>query len=372
MSFSFVFLFLGFSTSSSSKIDALAYDITNYTVKKSLEGISLSYVERTDPGYSFGHPLNDVNNNMYLWTHGFKSSPNNYFPGVNVDKAINCSFPEIGKDQYSFLCGVTNSNSRNDDETYRHEYLPIDLMFRGVHDERLFVYLTMTDANLLMQKRGLPILSQSYESIIGTPIELMVGSNSYEAYIANIILESGTSFKDFSNLLHNFSLISNNLPDELARQECYVFNKYENINRFKINYLEKRYDSKKCRIAFLDPDHLDEEQINKYSYGLNWGFENNKPLYFLIILSVILFLLSCYILWKTKSQIYWKKIMLLICFLVFPYIFLLLFTKVFNIYLFFNLAMLFYAIYFVVLVFMLIVFLIGRKYASANSKIQSY
>lgn len=231
-------------------------------VEEAADKMSKMSVEETNGGkhsYVLVEPLNEsipfvtkISNEYYFWQTIFGKSKNNFAAVVNGNKENNLHFADfLIEKQLSFVYADVFSN-RIFENHFKHEYYNFELMFQGLHSAQSdysFCYLTQSQADALIISKGNVPVMEEYEKLIGTSVSIIMGENTYNWAIANIIFETGDYYITCKEVLGDFLMGFTKYPTEFKKQYCYFFNEYDYQNYYRINYLRSTYNTEQYKIS---------------------------------------------------------------------------------------------------------------------------
>lgn len=309
-------IFLAGSTASSTKLDQYA---TNQRVvvkenKINYLGIYLKEEENS--------PLPNNVSEFYNNYSTFRQDIANFIPAINVEKEIPVYFNEINitNPLSMFYFGPIRSTSDNKDFNFPFQY-----MFPSVKNypkNKYVINISKTQADLLLEERGIEKSNEGYYSLLFTPTSIKVDGIDYDFQIGNIFLEENYYYKATKEMLNEFVMISYYYPKVLVKDYLYLFNEFEFQNSYYIDYLKNTYDSSKNKM-YVNHNNLnknidDSKLINFYIDDSRSN--NNLAITLASIFSILAVLslgVSCFIFKSHKKFIYIMP--LLICSLM-PYL----------------------------------------------------
>lgn len=237
----------------------------------------------------------------------FRGANFNFASTVNASKQQKITVTEFDDDvNYSILYANVFSNHEYQGH-YRHEYFPLELMFRGNHDvdaeDYSFCYISVTQANYLLKIKGLEQNENNYQSLLRNKITINYGDNPFIYSIANIFLEQNTFYEGLISTMGDFIMTYAKHPSGFNKTFNYYFNSKPFQNAFLIERLKTIYD-------------FSEYDININSYNISKTFdENNVISYFyenapkdLNFLSIVLMILTFSLLASSFVFSFFKKI----------------------------------------------------------------
>ena len=175
-----------------------------------------------------------------------------FIGSLNADKSHSIRLKEIDKDiNFSFLNVETGfgveeyyKDSQNN-IIYKQEFYPLELMFYTknpmVPDMFSFMYISQSNANDLLDKKGLAHTRENYETLLNTLVTLEIDGADYKYAISDIYLEHNYFYEALNEVLGNFLLGGPKYPDGMKRQALYFLNSYSYQNFFFINYALNLY-----------------------------------------------------------------------------------------------------------------------------------
>lgn len=232
-------------------------------------------------GFSEAHELNGI----------FRGDNFNFSTTVNSSKKQVISIPELSSDiNYSILYANTFSNRIYKDH-YRHEYYPLELMFKGEHsvekDDYSFCYVSQSQADVLLDKMSLEKSSDNYEKLICSKINIDYEGTICRYSIANIYLETNSFYYGLKSTMGDFVVTYAKHPESFKQS----FNYYLNVYPFQNSYFLKRISS-----IYMPNEYsieLDTANIIKpFDSNTIIGFFVNPPKKAQNTLSIVLILIT--------------------------------------------------------------------------------
>ena len=346
------------------KIEEAAQYMSEISTEKTIDGqYSYILVESEEGNDSFP---NTIYNEYYFWYSVFRNSKNNFMATVNGNKQNDIYFQDIllGK-QLTFIYSNVFSNKEYEDY-YKHEFYDFNLMFSGYHSfggNYSFCYLTQNQADELILSKGKEIKSEEYESLIGTSVTIVIEEVVYQWSIANIILETSDLFSACKDIFGDFLITHQKHPDVLKKERCYIFNEYDFQNRYKINYLKDNYDAEAYNYI-LGKNNLKENEIIDENMLMNvlitkYDTLNIWSIFFLLV-SILLFLASCFFLFTCDYIKNLKMIIFSISGQLLLYLLIYVLFIVFNnVYIFSYFSLIFFTIFLLIHLLLIVIFNIG-------------
>lgn len=257
--------------------------------------------QRMPTGFFEAHELNGI----------FRGDNFNFSTTVNCDKKQAIAIPELSDEiNFSILYANTFSNRVYNDH-YRHEYYPLELMFKGDHsvdkDDYSFCYISSSQADIILEKMSLEKNANNYEKLIKTKIDIKYEEMICQYSIANIYLETNSFYDGLKSTMGDFVVTYSKHPESFKQ----AYNYYLNIYPFQNTFFLKR-------IASLYNNNDYSIEIN--TYNLVNSFDESKILDFLTIndssvyntLSNIFLLSTFFVYFFSLLFFYLKKITILV------------------------------------------------------------
>lgn len=292
---SFVSLLTAGSFSKNTKFENTANQIANVI---DVHTIDKEYSYLLVEGLDNEHKTQDSYRQYVYWYNvfngGSEKSRNAFFGVVNGNKELNSNFVDIlQNEQLTFIYTNFNNNQEYNGH-WIHEYYHIELMFKGIFKYDInkcssFVYITEEQARLILNLDN--PTKDDYESLLGQPIRIQLENDIYSWSIANIILKNNDVDDCITKLFGNWVMTGTYFPDNFRKQYCYVFNKYEYQNTFKVKYISNNYSNNQFYSVkygtsnFVDNDFLDNSLPKIPTY-------NKSNIIFEILFVVLFFILQ--------------------------------------------------------------------------------
>ncbi|MDD4110548.1 MAG: hypothetical protein PHS54_03230 [Clostridia bacterium] len=354
--FSLLLLIPAGDLSSDTKKEYYANQLAEVVKNQTNDGECLSlYVESFDeaenPLYSSVSEFNSL--------YGIFNENRTTFAGmINSNKSSQIIIDDIDTNQnLSILYTEFNSNVEYNNH-YKHEYYPIELMFKGDFNYSgaySFVYISQSQADILLEKQGKldEHIVSDYESLISSHINISFNDVTYVYSIADIYLEENYYYETIQNVFGNFVISSNTYPQGFNKQACYFFNTFSFQNEYFMDYINKNYDETNYSLNVCEHnirnEFTNENELLNFFYNRNVNIVGNFFSIMLFVFSLLILLVSIYLLkiygiYKKK-----KNIILGTVFLFSPYLIFKLIYSIFdNVFIFPSLSMLIY-LFFIVL-----------------------
>ena len=222
----------------------------------------------------------------------------------NAEKEHTLTIDEIPDcENLSILYAEANSNKEYKGH-YKHDYYPLELMFKGAtvkyNDAYSFCYISESQANRLLDEKGLQHTKENYESLIGKEnITFTCDDSDSRLYtIGNIFYETNYFYDGLRNVMGDFVMMSTSFPTGIKKQASFFLNKYSFQNKHYMNYICARFNSKDYSTK-INQYNL-SSSINESS-AVNFFYLNssaNVVSWMFAAVAIILFVLSIYIFWR--------------------------------------------------------------------------
>lgn len=371
--FSFSCLIISGFFTSSATIENASLSITDLTTTQTNDKeYSCALIEGKDEEHKTNTSVQEYRYWYNTFNGGSEKSRNAFFGVVNGNKELDCNFNDYDfKDPITFIFSEVNNNHSYHDH-WIHEYYHLELMFEtdlnvSSTNSFSFCYLTQTQAKIIL---GDPEPTEDeYHDLIGRTVDIKMSGDVYRWHIANIILECNDVNDCLTKLFGNWLLAGYKYPDNYAKKHCYVFNKYEYQNNFKLKYIKNNYINSHYQVE-LGKYNLNNPSID-FDFYSQTHFNNA---YLLICLALILIFiclqaLSFVILLK-KSYLDTFSYIWIVVFSLLPFvIFKLIFRFSHALILFSYQGLVFYFVGFLLLVISPVLFLLFKNGEETNEKI---
>ena len=254
----FCIIFLAGSFSSNSNIDAAALYISNISSKHTFSKSIPVIAESTNSEKK--SVLIDTATE-YRFLHGIFGGGNKaYFANtVNADKKETVICPTLNNTvNYSFLYAESGFRNKKQEGSpyYRHEFYPINLMFQGEHRHLSgsfsFLYISQSQADIILDNNNLEHNENNYESLLGTGLKLIMNNKEYLWVIEDIYIETGVYYSDIHDAIGDFFIGYNEYPDGFKKQAIYFLNNSKYQNSFFLEHIVSTFDSKSIALRFMD------------------------------------------------------------------------------------------------------------------------
>ena len=225
----------------------------------------------------------------------FKENIASYASMLNADHQHKAYFDsEFYKDydtNISFLYVRYGFNfSQYKGNIFKHEKYPIETMFgRNVKGTtpRHLICISLTQANKLLDNKGLEHTSSNYEKLIGEDINISIDGSPVEWKIANIYFEDNYYFEAIKNNIGDFVFVTAGEDEIMKNQSVYFLSSYAFRNKHYLNYALSLYSQEHFNYSFgnadlIDGYSIDPELCNFSSSGQN-GIIGNMFFSFSII-----------------------------------------------------------------------------------------
>lgn len=223
----------------STKFEQYGLNAANFAKNNTTNGDYISLLvtsnesQKMPTGFFEAHEMNGI----------FRGDNFNFSTTVNSDKKQKIRIPELSDDiNFSVLYANTFSNREYEDH-YRHEYYPLELMFKGDHSvdksDYSFCYISTSQADILLEKMSLEKNIDNYQKLIRTKIDIEYDGIACNYSIANIYLEVNSFYTGLKSTMENFVVTYSKHPDNFKQ----AYNYYLNTQSFQNTYLLKRIAS---------------------------------------------------------------------------------------------------------------------------------
>lgn len=297
----------------------------------SVKGDHLSFIVESKDEEE--HPMKTSSTEFRNTSGTFGDDGTYYASTVNADKTHSIHFKEIDDEaNISVLYANVNSNSVYGDH-YKHEYYPIELMFRGNHNSYgyySFCYISQSQADKLLEVRGETkgeggtYTSEQYESLIATGTTIELDGTEYSYYISNIYYQTDYYYEALSSTMGEFIMSYLNYPDSFKKQAVYFMNANSFENRYFMEYINEQYSRDHYEVRLNTYNVIDPSVDVAYANS----FFNDSPsntvlktiiLSLLVLFAILLDVISIWLIWQW--DIFGKKLNLLILipFAISPY-----------------------------------------------------
>ena len=210
---------------------------------------------------------------------------------VNADKKNSILCHKFGNNvNYSFLYAESgfSNKKQSDGDYYRHEFYPIKLMFRGEHRSLSgsfsFLYISKSQADMLLADYNLEQTKENYQSLLGTGLTLSMNGKDYLWLIEDIYLETGTYFNDLQKTIGDFFVGYREYPEGFKKQSTYFLNDSEYENKFFLEHIKTSYSKDDIILKFQD-DRLNNDVLQTI-------YDENESVLSIIMFSVSLLCLA--------------------------------------------------------------------------------
>ena len=193
--------------------------------------------EKMPTGFFETHELNGI----------FRGNNFNFATTVNSNKKQKITISEFSNDvNFSILYANTFSNRVYEDH-YRHEYYPLELMFKGDHsvdkEDYSFCYISKSQANILLEKMSLEKNHDNYENLLRTKIDIEYDGIVCKYSIANIYLETNPFYDGLKSTMGDFVVTYAKHPDTFKQTYNYYLNIYPFQNTYFLERIASIYNS---------------------------------------------------------------------------------------------------------------------------------
>lgn len=270
------------------------------------------------------------------WYNVFGDSRNAFLGVVNGNKEHEANFADFNQDQLlTFVYADVFSNVEYNGH-WKHEYYHIELMFKGDHSynysggDTSFCYITENQARVILKNEN-PTLEE-YESLIGTKLKIMMDGVSTSWHIGNIILENNDVTDAITKLFGNWVLSYIHFPTGFNKQFCYIYNKYDFQNMYKLEYLHTNFNNPNDYSITYGINNLIKPIHNENITTIiqNTTTSNLAAEIIVLILAYVLFICCIYTFYKNNLLLYKYNVLWLFISLIFPYLLFFSFGKIFN------------------------------------------
>lgn len=268
---------------------------------------------------------------------------------------------------YSFIFYDNEEiNSIENEGKWRHAYYPLLLMFKDYvvqGKNQQSIYISNSDADILLEKSNLEKNAINYKSLLGKMITIKYNESIIESYISNIYLETNYFFTEIYRTLGNFFVCANDYSKDFTYQSVYFLNKYSYQNKHLLKHIASQYDENKFDFFVHFPNQVNNITLDESK--LEFLFSKKKPLASIILItfSSVLLCLGLFLILKNK-WLFENKIciVLLIVSIFLPYLIsksIYLITR--NIYFFCELTSNLNCLFIIVIILLCICFFIVTK-----------
>ena len=364
--FSFSCLIVSGFFTSNANLENASLSITDLTITQTNDKeYSCALIEGKDEEHKTNTSVQEYRYWYNTFNGGSEKSRNAFFGVVNGNKELDCSFNDYDiKESITFVFADVNNNQSYHDH-WIHEYYHLELMFESdlnvaSTNSFSFCYLTQTQAKIILD--NLEPTDDEYHNLVGKTIDINMSGIVYKWHIANIILECNDVDDCLTKLFGNWLLGGYKYPENYGKKHCYVFNKYEYQNNFKLKYIKNNYLNSHYQIE-LGKNNLINPDID-FDFYNQTHFNNG----FLFICLTLIFVFIClqvlsFIILKKRSYLDVFSYIWIVAFSLLPF---LLFKIVFRfshaLILFSYQGLVFYFIGFLLLVISPVLFSLFKKW----------
>ncbi len=263
-------------------------------------------------------------------------SPASYASTVNANKSHTIVAEEFNNNSnLSFLYTEYSSNSNSEyNGHWKHHYYPLELMFEGTHtfqDSQGFCYVSQSQADILLSDQGFEKMDgeysqDAYESLIGTNLHITIDETQYVYTIGDVYYETDYFYEALNQTMGEFLLVYyGSVPSELNFQSLYFLNAYTFRNNYSMdhilsNFIKDEYDAY-VNDYNLDIENIDTDRILSFYYN-DYSSQTGRTIafVFIIILSILCFLVSFILCDFYQLQNKYINILWLVVFAFAPYL----------------------------------------------------
>lgn len=243
----------------------LADVASNHTVSGTYVAMLIEPNERTNKKiYDTEHE--------YRSMHGvFREKIATYAGTINAEKSHVIKLKELGDDtNFSFLnvdVGYSTPEYKNEDgdSVFKTAFYPLELMFYSEHKfDYPFFYISQSRADSILEKRGLPHSSlEDYSVLLNQFTIIEIDGVDYEFIINNIYYEKNYFYRALKEVMGEFFLGGNRVPEQIKRQALFFLRNYKYQNKFYIDYATRIYPESDFKYRVLGSNFKDGFIIDK-------------------------------------------------------------------------------------------------------------
>lgn len=261
----------------------------------------------------------------FLATYSLFSQQHPYFAGmVNADKEDEIIIKELDKcPNLSLLYAEVFSNKTYKDY-WRHEYYPINLMFKGnsYSDAFSFCYISKNMATELLENKNLKKTEDNYNSLIGQKIHVTVNNQSYTYNIANIYFNDTYYTEALVTTFEDFIIVpATKMPKNLNKEAVYFLNGFTFQNEYLMQRIKSIYSIDDYDVKINKANVVgDIDDLTTLSFFYGDNSSTNWLFYFIIIILAFAYLITNYVFYISISLTSLKYICICACSLLTPYL----------------------------------------------------
>lgn len=246
----------------------------------------------------------------------------NYAGTINASKNRSITFVDYPNNtNYSFVyiqTGVQVSASKVNENHFRAEFYPLDLMFDFYENNPLqfysFLYISTGQARQIINYKHPGLFNESIplseladnpdfikickDELLGKGIKLSFDGVEKNYQITNIFYEDYYFYDTVYNTLGDFMVGYNQYPEGFNKQATYFLNEYEYQNEFYLSYIKEKFGK-----GGYDFDFCSLKYQGTFDFNSATSFLKNKTnvlSIMLLVLSISLILCSAFYMFKSR------------------------------------------------------------------------
>lgn len=270
---SFSLCFVSGACSPSVKTEKTAEYVANIATNHTKNGLYTALI--VEPNDKTEKKLIDTGTELYSLYGVFKENIASYASTVNADHTYDIRFRDIETSNLSYLYVTSGFNSVPYHGHYKHEYYPLELMFMREKDPEIWgksnfdslLYISQTQANKLLDLKGLEHTTDNYKNLLKTRIFLTTNGVEKEWQIEDIYLEQNYFYEAVNECAGEFVFAwsSNAFLKGPKKQSLYFLSPYAFRNSFYFEYATTLY-----------PQSDFDYKISDFNFTDNFKVDNSK------------------------------------------------------------------------------------------------
>ena len=273
---SFSLCFISGSVNPALKTEETAEYVANIAKNHTKNGMYAALL--VEPNDNTEKKLIDTGTELYSLYGVFRENIASFASTVNADHVYDVRFKDIETNNLSYVYVTSGFNTVSYHGHYKHEYYPLELMFMRDKDHEVWgqsnfnslLYISQTQADKLLDSKGMEHNEENYKSLLKTRIFLTTNGIEKEWQIEDIYLEQNYFYDAVSECAGEFVFAwsSDAFLQGPKKQSMYFLSSYAFRNSFYFDYATTLY-----------PQSDFVYKINEYNLINNFKIDDSRLIF---------------------------------------------------------------------------------------------